>query len=753
MLVRFRCKDCGQKYQVPDNYATGEFRCVECNGEMEIPENSTLNDRPPVDFGNNDVRPLIDIPVNMKLPHAGNTLKSEKELIEDKIESEVAPESEPEIEIEPEIAFESEPEIEIEPEVIAEETNIKPDVPVSKLKLQPEKLTLSPISTVAEKLPSTSDSPLKIMPSSSRKIVPPPASKKIAPPPLPASKVVEFVPGQPKSPDASIVLPGSQSCANHPHLKTTLSCNSCHSPICIECRKEWGYFCSAACRDASLSTVDRKIKMDQAKENAKLDWVIKGIKIFLLIIVCIIIGYIGIWAWYQFLDPGGKVAWQWKHPVASINYLSIKPDRLVLLADEDIITLDTQTGKVISSFNSKTLSECPYLQKKIEDKILVSGEKEIALVGLNAKTLWKSSFDDPIIEIVVGTEMALVTTRRWVKSNKMRRTRYGRVMLPPTPVTNRYALDIKQGKKLSGKKVDSKGYLNIVAVKQQNYISIATTYLNNQSKTVLQLNRVRDNKNLWRIPLPGPLTMGPLIYKDNVIFRINDSLNAVSIAGKKIWKAEVQGRSLNRNFEQNDGLAFFSSTTMLTVFDMNAGKILWSKPRSVERISYIAGKLFIRVSEEDKEYGKTDMKVKLPPAYEKLKKEEPVIKAMFENKNKRVKYDDFIICLDARSGKRLWKSDKILGQLIVGFDRAVIFRDTAGTSIFSAVSTNSDGKSVIGQLDLQTGKWLFDRNDDIGIAGKLIIAGDKCIGLIYDRNAGQSTKNMQYPGLAAFNLK
>ena len=732
MLVRFRCKDCGQKYQVPDNYANGEFRCIECNGEMEIPENSTLNDRLPMDFGNQDARQLVEIPVNMKTPNPANILKSEKELIEERIDPKL--EAEHWLKIDPELEDEQNPET----DKTTDSTLLTTDEPPSpKLTLSP---TLSPASS--RKLFPSDGSSLQIKPPDQRAVDPLPLT----------SKSIEFSPDKPQVPNASIVLPGSQFCANHPHIQTTSSCNSCNSPICLECRKEWGYYCSAACRDASLSTIDRTLKTDQAKKNAKLNWVIRGIKIFLLTVACIILGYIGMWVWRQFLDPGGKVAWNWERPIASLNYLSVKPDRLVILLDGSIITLDPQTGKIISSFNNQALTDCPTLQKKMTDKILVSGEKKLALVDLNAKTLWETSFKDPILKVIAGTETALVITQRWVKSTKIINTRYGRKLAPPTAVTYRYALDFKQRKKLWSLKTNPKVYLNAVAVEQQSYVSVVTTFVNEKSTTMLQVNALSSNKKIWGITLPGPLTLGPLIYKGNIIFRINDSLNAISIAGKKIWNAEISGYSLDRNFAENDGLAFFGNDTMLTVFNMDEGKILWSKPCDVNRIAYIAGRIFIRATEEDKEYKQTDTKIKLPPAYEKLKNEEPAIKTMFANKNKKVKYDDFIICLDAHTGKQLWKSGKVRGRLIVGFARAVMFRDTAGTSIFSAIS-NSDGKSVIGQLDLKTGEWLFDRNDNIGIAGSLIIAGNKLIGLVYDRNAGHPTKNMKHSGLAAFNLK
>ncbi|MCF6175924.1 MAG: PQQ-binding-like beta-propeller repeat protein [Victivallaceae bacterium] len=757
MLVRFRCKDCGQKYQVPDNYATGEFRCVECGGEMEIPENSTLNDRPAVDLGTQDVRPLVNIPVAMKASVSDNTLESEKDFIEEQ--------AEPQLNIEPvqELTADS-------PTVADEE------IPVLKPSLQPPKLSLNPSapsptpappgklslgngSSLQMKPPaigktvSSSDTPappgkLSLGEGSSLQMKPPTVGK-IAPPALPNQVAAESTPPPPKISMGKIAPPGSQFCDNHPHLRTTSACNSCHKPICLECRNEWGYFCSDECRDASMSIIDRKVKSDTKKENAKLDWIVRGIKIALLAMLCVVLAYIGMWAWREFLDPGGKVAWSWKHSGA-INYLRIKPDKMVILSGNDIITLDTQTGKVRSSFSNKIFSTMSF-DKIVKDKIIVSGEKEVAALDFNAKTLWRSVFKDPVVAVTAGSETALVTTRRWIKSTKVIRVRGQRMMAPDTAVTHRYVIELEHGKKLRGAKLDEKSYFRITAVGDKNYISIGTTFAKNKVETVMKVSALRTGKALWQIKLPSRLSMGPLIYKGNILFRLNDSLHAVSMAGKKLWTAKVTGYSSNRNFKENDGLAFFSNEAMLSVFDLNKGKILWSKALDAGSVSYVAGKLLMRVTEEDKEYSKkhaNDKAKKLPPAYEKLKKGDPVLEAMLSQKGDNIRYNHFLICLDAQTGEQIWKSKKINGQLVVGAGRAVIFRDFLVASKLSAITTKRLGKSIIQQLDLQTGELLFRRKDDIGVSG-LMIVGDKLIGHVYDRNYKDTTT----VGIAAFNLK
>jgi outer membrane protein assembly factor BamB len=758
LLVRFRCKDCDQKYQVPDNYATGEFRCVECGGEMEIPENSTLNDHPAVDLGNQDDRPLMDIQVAMKTSGYDNTLESEKEFIEEQ--------AEPKVDVEPaqELTADS-------PTVADEEIPaLKPSLQPAKLSLAPSapspapappgKLSLGNGSSLQMKPPaigktvSSSDTPstpgnLSLGEGSSLQMKPPTVGK-IAPPPLANQVAAESTPPQPKMSVAKIAPPGSQFCDNHPHLRTTSACNSCHKPICLECRNEWGYFCSDECRDASMSVIDRKVRSDTKEKNAKLDWIIRGIKIALLAVACVVLAYIGMWAWREFFDPGGKVAWSWKHSGA-INYLRIKPDHMVILSNNDIITLDTQTGKVRSSFSNKLFGNMR-VDKIIKNKIIVSGEKEVAALDFEAKTLWRSAFKDPVVRVTVGSETALVTTRRWIKSTKVIRVRGQRMMAPDTAVTHRYTIELGQGKKLRGAKLGEKSYFSIAAVGDKNYISTGTTFAKNKVETILKVSALRTGKALWQIKLPNRLSMGPLIYKGNILFRINDSLHAVSMAGKKLWTAKITGYCSSRNFKENDDLAFFSNEAMLTIFDLNKGKILWSKALDARYISYVGGKLLMRVIEEDKEYAKkhaNDKEKKLPPAYEKLKKGDPVMEAMMPREGKEVRYNHFLVCLDAQTGKQLWKSKKIKGQLVVGYGRAAIFRDFLVASKLSAITTKRLGKSVVQQLDLKTGELLFSRRDSIGVSG-LMIVGDKLIGRIYDRNYKDTSST---DGIAAFNLK
>lgn len=732
MLLRFRCKDCGQKYQVSDDYVAAEFQCVACGGDMEIPEDSTLNDRPAIDLGDNDHRPLVNIQVNIKSASPNNVLGSDKEFAAN--------------------ALTEHPEAE---NLVAAETLVDEE-PV-QLTAKPAGITLSAKPAPLSSAPAEKSAKLSLGGSSAVQIKPPTPSKpKITSPTMPAAnQSSRFTPKN--------IAPGDGFCEQHPHLRATSTCNTCHKPICLECRQEWGYYCSEACRDVSLSTLDRQLKTKRNQAYAKMDWVIRGIKIVMLTLTCVVVGYSGLWVWRQFLDPGGKVAWRWNKPVSlsHFNFLSMKPKRITFLSAESIVTLDSQTGKTISSFSNKGLERCPILQKKLPDKIIVSGEHGVAAVDFKGELLWETTYKNSVIAVSAGSKAALVTTRRWEASKEIIQTRQGRMSKPPIAITYRGALDLTQGKKLWRVKQAKKNYVNVAAVGYKNFISTTTTYTANGRVTILKVNDFQTGKTLWHTRLPSRLTMGPLIYQGNIIFKFGNSLNAVSMSGKKLWKAEVEGYCSSHDFADSNGLACFRNENILTVFDMNKGKILWSKPLEGGQVSYVDGKLLMVISEADKDYGKHEIKVKLPPAYEKLKKGDPTMTALLGGGKtvKRVKYDRFIICLDALTGKRLWKSAKVIGQLIVGYGRATIFRDSATTTMFSVINSKH-GKSVIEQLDLTTGKWLFQRNDDIGIAGPLVIAGDKLIGMIYDRNAGRPTINyknpqasMKYSGIAAFNLK
>jgi outer membrane protein assembly factor BamB len=756
LLLRFNCKDCGQKYQVPDDYAAGEFKCVECGGEMEIPENSTLHDRPAVDLGADDDRPLVNIPVNVKKSTPNNVLGSEKDFIEKSVKTpakKAAKNNQATGTITPPKAKLSLTPVK-DPEIkqLSQEETLLDEEPEQAGNAKPSLLNPNSPPAKLSSAPVERSAMLSKDGSSAQQIKPPAPRAKASD--NNQKKVAAFVPKN--------IAPGDGFCEKHPHLRATSVCNTCRKPICLECRQEWGYYCSEKCRDASLSSIDRKLKSERNNEYAKMNWVVRSIKLVLLLAACVMLGYLGMWVWRQFLDPGGKIAWKWEQPVSSVSfkYLSVKPDHLKIFSDQSIITLDTQTGKVISLFTSKDLKTYPKLEKAMKDKLTVSGESGVATIDLQGKLLWKTNYKDPVSSVSAGSEIALVRTVRWVKSKKIRRTRDGNFRMPPTAVRHLYALDLVNGKNLWDTKLDKENYLNIAAIGDKTYISITSTFTDGKSVSVMKVNDLRTRKALWQIKLPNRLTMGPLIFQDKIIFKLNDSLNAISMAGKKIWKTEVQGSCSTRNFEDNNGLAFFNSENTLSVLDLNKGKILWSKPMDTGNISYVAGKLLMGTREEDKEYGKHEIKLKLPPAYEKLKKDDPMMEAMLSGKKgKRVKYNRFIICLDAQTGKQLWKSKKVIGQLVVGYDRAVIFRDSATTSMFSVINS-SHGKTVVEQLDMKTGEWLFNRNDDIGISGPLVVAGDKLIGLIYDRKGGRPQINFKNPGrsmnlsgIAAFNLK
>jgi outer membrane protein assembly factor BamB len=578
----------------------------------------------------------------------------------------------------------------------------------------------------------------------------PPAIKSPPIKPPPPIKPATVKPTIPAHYTAQNIAPGDGFCETHPQLRATSACNACRKPICLECRQHWGYYCSEACRDSSLSSLDRKIKSDHRQENAKLSWVVRIIKIVILVTTCVIFGFVGMWIWRMFLDPGGKVAWVWNKPDASIQLIKTTPKRLVTLTNSDIITLDSQTGKVISSFRNNIFASM-HLNKIMDDKLILSGGKTVALVDFSAKEKWQTSFKDPIANVAIGSEVALVTTRHWVESKKTYRTRAGRFLCPPTAVTHLSAVELEQGKVL-WHILKPKNDFSIVAIGDKNYISLGAITVKKKSKTVLKVNDLRTRKELGQIKLSAYPTMGPLLYNGNIIFRIKENLYAIDMTGKTIWSAKVEGYCSDYNFKANDDLAFFATASGLTVFDMKQGKVLWNKSLDAKRIAYISGKLLMKVYEVDEAYSKrhkNDKAPKLPPAYEQLKKGDPVITAMLGgNRGKEVRYNRFIVCLDARTGKRLWKSAKIRGQLLVGAGRVVIFRDAIIAAQLSAISSKRLGKSIVEQLSLETGEQLFKRQDDIGVTAPKII-GNKLVGYLYDRNY-DNTKSI---GLAGFNLK
>ena len=142
---------------------------------------------------------------------------------------------------------------------------------------------------------------------------------------------------------------------------------------------------------------------------------------------------------------------------------------------------------------------------------------------------------------------------------------------------------------------------------------------------------------------------------------------------------------------------------------------------------------------------------KLPNAYEKLAKEDVVIRQILQAPRRpSVRVKRTLACLDAASGEELWQKPEIQGELIADKDRALIYWDSASSGMLSMVNQSNVGYTMLEQLSLSSGSRRYLRKDEIAVSEPRILCGDKLLASYYDRASGPDSPKI---GIVAFLLK
>ncbi len=150
-----------------------------------------------------------------------------------------------------------------------------------------------------------------------------------------------------------MVTPGSQvTCERHPQEPVTGSCVECNAPVCRECAKRFGYHCSQACIDKGRSKVTEQSRQRQRATEAALRKTARlGKLLFLALGSLVALGLLAI-AWALFLDPAGKLCWQWRAPASQsgTRVLASSAAGVTVLSGSTVVVLDPAKGTELRTF-------------------------------------------------------------------------------------------------------------------------------------------------------------------------------------------------------------------------------------------------------------------------------------------------------------------------------------------------------------------------------------------------------------------
>lgn len=477
------------------------------------------------------------------------------------------------------------------------------------------------------------------------------------------------------------------------------------------------------------------------------------------------------WAvWKFFLDPGGKIAWRHELPIASFNVLDNQDGQLTFMNGDEIMVLDSEKGEISPRGKIPDLEKHPQIIHRMNNgQMLFSGAQNLALIDLSGKKHWEKSFDFSIESVSCGRNIAVAQT---VESTKIKE----KDGFPIYDYQYRIAaLNLENGQELwsQGPRKNEAFFNypmtggNILVYREYEKVKDEDKdKINwyNRSYNLVAME-MATGKPVWRLKLEGETAWGPLIKADNLIFKQRNKLIALDLAnGDTKWELTVRGNPyhgfnwwsslgfgniFDSTSTANPDIVYFITALSMAAIDVNNGKELWNQKFGfAPAISEVSDKYFFLGSVRDKE-SRPDDNVKLPPAYEQLKNEEPGLGFEGISGGAMKKTVQGVSCYSVDTGKKLWHVEHIFGRVIASGDRIVIFWDSADTATGNMLGSRH-GQTVVQQYSAKSGKKLFSQSDKIALSGPYLICGRKLIALTYDRAVGNRAKR---DGIIAFNLK
>jgi len=594
------------------------------------------------------------------------------------------------------------------------------------------------------------------------------------------------------------------------------ACTTCGKPICRECTKEFGYYCSAECREESKGQVTEEQKQSREEAEKALETAAKAGKI---ITICIVVGLVlgAAWlVWKLFLDPSGKIAWQWNRQVDlyAMRILDANQDRVILIADNEVVTLDSDKGTVLSSFPLKqdetedddgnwrlralrarfSLAGDASGLHVLEKGFYQLGPDTLERLGPDGNAVFAKEYEEGgIAGFVVSPDQAhafyVATTpvdldvakearttlaaaekefkealkeQGWAEDEAPRDTpkmaaarKKIQAAMEDLAQVKRHitALDFASGAERWTKKLRNEVQLPKVAAGNNHLYGLFLTQNEEEgASTVLCALKASDGKRHWQVKLPALPAWGPHVAEGLLLFELLDELHVLTEDGKEKYVIDVPERA-SGNHVVEDGLLLVLGRGAVFCHDLQTGDKLWDLAMSFSRDRLVVGRkrIFAGGYVEEK-LAKKDLK--LPPAYKELGKMKELSGVVKQATTRTV---PVVLGLDRKTGAELWRRRNVFGRIMGDDKRLIAVADTANTS-FINMATGAKGVTVIRQLNVRNGKNLYERHSEIGFNSP-VLAGKRVVGVAYERQKTAGTLNpfgggdsdkVKTQGIAAF---
>ncbi|HUK83678.1 MAG TPA: PQQ-binding-like beta-propeller repeat protein [Verrucomicrobiae bacterium] len=165
-------------------------------------------------------------------------------------------------------------------------------------------------------------------------------------------------------------------CGVHPDRIATHNCMNCGKPLCMDCVRERGYYCSDVCRDAVKAAEPDAATGDSREMGASLERMERSmerlggwLKKLGGVAVIAGIGYIGFVVYQRVTAPKGQVTSAIMNPalVEAFRVKLLQPDLVVVAANDELSLVQLSSGQKQWTVSLPTLEEKVTPPKRVAD--------------------------------------------------------------------------------------------------------------------------------------------------------------------------------------------------------------------------------------------------------------------------------------------------------------------------------------------------------------------------------------------------
>jgi len=483
-------------------------------------------------------------------------------------------------------------------------------------------------------------------------------------------------------------------------------------------------------------------------------------------VLALVVCGIGFAVWELYLDPAGKVCWQWAHQgeLYDMSILVADARRLVVRAEDRLVALAADTGRELQSLTLDAPGVERARVQTLADGVLVLGPENLTRLKLDGATVFSTGLGGEVAAFELSPD---------------RLSAYAFVLPPTGPEPARaeaekrerrlVCIDLATGTEAWCRSEGFSDKIHTMAL----CVGTDTVFLllSKQSgpfeyQYMLWALDVRNRDHSWSVRLPESPDWGPVVSRGVCMFDVEGVIHAFSAAGEELWQYPAPAR-FDEHVAQ-DGLLFVGSATGTDCVDVDSGRKLWDTTTLLQAATLVVAgdRLYVRgfAAAVGGGSGQGKPSVKLPAAYEQNK---DVLKDLgidpAATGKQAVQRHPVLLCLERRTGREIWRSRNVAGWFCADAERLVVLMDTAETSMLEAVS-GGKGVTVLRQYDPGTGRLLYSRQSELGVRDP-VLAGAHLIGIEYRRVERPSLLNgislggsdemptLQGLGIVAFRLK